>query len=65
MSITTVCRWKEPILGYVPKNDGKKNSRGKGLIKQGCIWSATADVARDLHLPLQKFWTAQNIARVD
>ena len=26
-----VGRRKEPILGYVPKNDGKKNSLGKGL----------------------------------
>ena len=26
-----VGRRKEPILGYVPKNDGKKNSGGKGL----------------------------------
>ena len=28
-----VGRRKEPILGYVPKNDEKKNSGGKGLIK--------------------------------
>ena len=28
-----VGRRKEPILGYVPKNDEKKNSVHKGLIK--------------------------------
>ena len=26
---------KEPILGYVPKNDEKKNSGGKGLKRKG------------------------------
>ena len=30
-----VGRRKEPILGYVPKNDEKKNSVHKGLIIQG------------------------------
>ena len=28
-----VGRRKEPIVGYVPKNDEKKNSGGKGLIE--------------------------------
>ena len=28
-----VCRRKEPILGYVPKNYEKRNSVSKGLIE--------------------------------
>ena len=37
MSVATMSRdahsRAEPILGYVPKNDEKKNSGGKGLIR--------------------------------
>ena len=32
ISCSQVGRQKEPILGYVPKNNVKKNSRSKGLI---------------------------------
>ena len=33
-----VGRRKEPILGYVPKNDEKKNSDHKGLMKSIETW---------------------------
>ena len=39
MSVATMSRWtKEPILGYVPKDYEKKNSRSKGLMNATC-WS--------------------------